>query len=166
VGANLTTVEIYNQYRQVVENVTYYTNSYGEAVYDDDIIWGSEELLLSWRVTGDGNVPSRNKKRYYAVKPADGWPSFPIPYRYDSASTRTTLQPYVDAALAKWKSLLPCLSFEERDPDPTFVQVRVPIPQLPRNSTHLPNSIRASSSSPLRKPMAAKVTRLLRTSGS
>jgi hypothetical protein len=122
VGANLTTVQIFNPYHDAYENVTYYVNSYGEAIYDDDIIWGSEELLLSWRVTDD--IPAR-KKRWYAVKPEYGWPSFPIPYRYDSEDTKTKLQSYVDAALAKWKELAPYLSFEERDPNATFEKVRL-----------------------------------------
>lgn len=119
VGANLTTVQIYNQFHEAYENVTYFVNSYGEAVVDDDIIWGSEELLLSWRV--QNGVPSK-RKRWYAVKPTYGWPSFPIVYRYDSVGTRTALKPYVDVALAKWKSLAPYLSFEEHDPDPTFAR--------------------------------------------
>ncbi|PVF98746.1 zincin [Serendipita vermifera] len=117
IGANLTTVEIFNHFQDEYQNVTYYVNSFGEAIYDDDIIWGSEELLLSWRVTGD--EPSR-KKRWYAVKPAYGWPSFPIPYRYDTADTKAKIGTHVDAALAKWIELAPYLSFEERDPNPTF----------------------------------------------
>lgn len=121
VGANLTTVEIFNQFHEVTENVTYYVNSYGEAIYDDDIVWGSEELLLSWRVGNQNEGPSK-EKRWYAVKPSYGWPSFPVPYRYDSEDTRTKLKSHVDAALAKWISLAPYLSFVERDPDPTFAQ--------------------------------------------
>lgn len=124
IGANLTTVEIYNQYHEAYENVTYYTNSYGEAVYDDDIIWGSEALLLSWRASSN-EAPGPNKKRWYAVKPQYGWPSFPIKFRYDSDATKTKLQTYVYEALDKWRALAPYLSFDELDPDPTFAQVSI-----------------------------------------
>jgi hypothetical protein len=114
-GANLTTVQIYNKYREEYQNITYYVNDYGEAV-SDDIIWGPEELLLSWRVSGEERF---RQKRWDAVTPAHGWPSFPIPYRYETETVKSTLKADVEAALNAWRLSAPYLSFVERPPSST-----------------------------------------------
>lgn len=116
-SVNLTTVYI-NDARGN-RSVSYFVVK-GFAIVDGDIVYGTEAALLSHAANRPDNttIIRRNSaltsKRSNSVFPPTGWPGRVVKYQYADAAMETQFSAAVDAAIANWKAVVPCLKFEKR----------------------------------------------------
>ncbi|KAH8672130.1 hypothetical protein BGZ60DRAFT_430549 [Tricladium varicosporioides] len=113
-AANYSTVSYVDPRTGIRQNITYRTTNTGNVIYQDDINWGPESLLLEWAANHTVYVP--HKTRGFGVKSNWAWPDATIVYRYDSCETRELLKGIFDASIAIWKKGAPFLTFKELAP--------------------------------------------------
>lgn len=106
---NYSTVSITNPNFNYTYNLTYWVNSHGNVIHSGDIIWGTEDHLLS---VVRGEQP---RKRGYGVIGNDQsrWPGGIIKYRYSSQAVRDAHKDGFDSAINDWRSWAPYLQFVE-----------------------------------------------------
>lgn len=95
------------------QNIAYTLSAAGDVIYNDDMSFGPESLLLEWVYNRTDDQPRR---RGLGVKPAKAWPDATVVYKYESCEARELLQGVVDSAIKEWKKGAPYLNFKEMAP--------------------------------------------------
>ncbi|KAG9229148.1 hypothetical protein BJ875DRAFT_208025 [Amylocarpus encephaloides] len=115
--ANYSTVSYVDPRSGTRRNITYTLGDGGNVVYEDDISWGPESLLLLWAQNTTVFVPPPSK-RGIGVNPSYAWPEATVTYRFDSCETRDLLRGIFESAIKEWKKGDPFLTFKELAPSP------------------------------------------------
>lgn len=114
-GKNLTAVTIVDPETRQSRNIAYFVNRNGQAIVDDDILFGSEEYLLSLQ---PGRTPLR--KRWYGVKTSYAWPDGIIHYKYESDEAERRHSQPMNEALDLWNKYVPYITFVKDTNDPVI----------------------------------------------
>ena len=88
-------------------DVAYWVTPDGYAIIDGDVIFGTEEELLSRIV--NGHEPPHNRAR--AFTQYNPWPSATVKYNYEDATAESVLKYVVDPAIELWKNKTGYLNF-------------------------------------------------------
>jgi len=102
-----TTLILINDPVYGTRNVSYWATDDGLAIIDGDVIYGRLDDLLSRSLTGPQDV----SKRAHSVYAPNTWPSATVTYKFDSATTESTLSAIVNGAIANWIAKAPYLTF-------------------------------------------------------
>ena len=92
------------------------------AIIDGDVIYGTVNQLRSHDINLNPLIQSENsqttkERRSLSVFSNNAWPSATVAYRYESNDVATTLIPIVNAAIGRWKSAAPWLTFKRLEPN-------------------------------------------------
>ena len=92
------------------------------AIIDGDVIYGTVNQLRLHDIKLNPHILNDNSQvikegRSLSVFSNAAWPSATVTYRYESDATATTLIPIVDAAIARWRSAAPWLTFNRLTPN-------------------------------------------------
>ncbi|ORX98183.1 hypothetical protein BCR34DRAFT_593256 [Clohesyomyces aquaticus] len=102
---NLTTITILHPDTRHPRNIAYFVNQHGQAIVDDDILFGPEEYLLSFQA---GSPALR--KRWYGTKTPYAWPDGIIHYKYESDAVEANHSGPMNEALALWREYAPYIT--------------------------------------------------------
>ena len=86
-------------------DVSYFVTSTGNAIIDGDVLYGTEEQLLQ-HTHVDGQVA----RAFSVINQA--WPGGVLTYKYASNDAETKLKAIVDAAIQRWLTKAPYLTFK------------------------------------------------------
>ncbi|EEP79195.1 hypothetical protein UREG_04041 [Uncinocarpus reesii 1704] len=111
--ANYTTVSFVDPHTGIRERITYTLSAARDVLFNDDLSFGPESLLLDWVNNRTDPQPVR---RGLGVRPSRAWPTATLVYKYDSCETRELLQGVVDTAIKEWLKGAPYLIFKEMPP--------------------------------------------------
>jgi len=92
------------------------------AIIDRDVIYGTVNQLRLHDIKINPSILNDNSQvikegRSLSVFSNAAWPSATVTYRYESDATATMLIPIVDAAIARWRSSAPWLTFTRLTPN-------------------------------------------------
>ena len=91
--------------------VSYYVTSNGLAIIDGDVTYGPVASLLA-------HSNGAKAKRAFSGQPA--WPNAEVKYKYDSATTASSIQTLVDDAIKDWQTAAPWLRFTRLPDSPNW----------------------------------------------
>jgi hypothetical protein len=91
-----------------LRNVSYWITSTGLAVIDGDVVYGTEEELLSKEFNETALIV---EKRAFSAPSI--WPAATITFRYNSDAAETAVSAVVNAAIAVWTTAAPYLTFTQ-----------------------------------------------------
>lgn len=99
-----------------VREVGYFVTRTGHAIIDGDVVYGTEDDLLSAHAfynthAGNGNENTNSPRAISVVDHA--WPNAKLRYRYDTTDAETKLKPIIDVAIQRWKAGASYLTFEQ-----------------------------------------------------
>lgn len=137
-GIELKTVRISDHFG--VRNVAYFTLANGLAVVDGDIIYGTEQQLLSHQVPdnftsttvarrrrGLHRAPGRRSFSIFPANTPEIWPNAHIIYKYSTVAVKAKLENIVNDAIRRWQLKNPFLVFDEVAVSSTLVNGQLTI---------------------------------------
>jgi hypothetical protein len=104
-----------------LRSVAYYVSS-GLAIIDGDVVYGTtaefNNVIVHTGIAQRDELlrEARKQRRANSIFANSGqlWPGGVIKYKYDTPATETKLQQRIKEAIARWTSVVPCISFVQQ----------------------------------------------------